>query len=199
MTLLQTGGLVGDQLGRSTTALLSSSAAIASSSSSSTSVSSSFIFSFLPEFFDWQLFAPSSISLKLDMVHGSECIGLCLLIVVAYGQFRIKLAKHQLEEQQHHQKQHHQHHQSQLPLHSHHKDRQSLPWCLWYFNNFDVFLLEEFVFLKGQGGKIRSRSSFLSLKCKKILFACLSLIHVCSFTALSAFVFDWLSFFIRIF
>eukprot|EP01040_Poterioochromonas_malhamensis_P016053 gene16053-18121_t len=37
------------------------------------------------------------VTLRLDMVHGSECLGLIMLMVVAYGQFRLKIAKHESE------------------------------------------------------------------------------------------------------
>lgn len=35
------------------------------------------------------------ISYRLDVIHVSECCGLIILIIVAYGQYRIKLAKQQ--------------------------------------------------------------------------------------------------------
>ncbi len=35
-----------------------------------------------------------SVYARIDMIHSSECFGLIMLIVVAYGQYRIKLAKH---------------------------------------------------------------------------------------------------------
>jgi hypothetical protein len=43
---------------------------------------------------------PSLVTLRLDMVHSSECIGLIMLMIVAYGQFRIKVAKHEQQHQQ---------------------------------------------------------------------------------------------------
>ena len=36
---------------------------------------------------------------RLDMVHSSECFGLILLIIVAYGQYQIKVLKHQQQHQ----------------------------------------------------------------------------------------------------
>lgn len=36
-----------------------------------------------------------SVSLRLDMVHSSECVGLVMLMIVAYGQYLIKTAAHQ--------------------------------------------------------------------------------------------------------
>jgi hypothetical protein len=43
---------------------------------------------------------PSLVTLRLDMVHSSECVGLIMLMIVAYGQFRIKVAKHEHQQQQ---------------------------------------------------------------------------------------------------
>lgn len=36
-----------------------------------------------------------NVFVRLDMIHSSECFGLMMLIVVAYGQYHIKLAKHE--------------------------------------------------------------------------------------------------------
>lgn len=36
-----------------------------------------------------------NVFMRFDMIHCSECFGLMILIVVAFGQFRIKLAKHE--------------------------------------------------------------------------------------------------------
>lgn len=46
--------------------------------------------------FTWPL-----VTCRLDVVHSSECCGLLMLTVVAYGQYRIKLYKHELEEAKH--------------------------------------------------------------------------------------------------
>jgi hypothetical protein len=51
----------------------------------------------IPYFFGQQV---PNISLKMDNVHMSECFGLMMLIIVAIGQYRIKVYKHQLEKEQ---------------------------------------------------------------------------------------------------
>lgn len=37
------------------------------------------------------------VTCRLDVIHSSECCGLLMLTVVAYGQYRIKLYKHEME------------------------------------------------------------------------------------------------------
>jgi hypothetical protein len=51
---------------------------------------------------DFEYFPPSDapsgyprVGLRLELVHSNECVGLLLLTVVAFGQYRIKLLKHQ--------------------------------------------------------------------------------------------------------
>mmetsp|Transcript_13703 Transcript_13703/g.18762 ORF Transcript_13703/g.18762 Transcript_13703/m.18762 type:complete len:311 (+) Transcript_13703:55-987(+) len=59
------------------------------------------------------------IGLRLDLVYTNECGGLILLIIVALGQYQIKVHKHA---QHHlHQQQHHHHHYAPL-LHHHEQD-----------------------------------------------------------------------------
>eukprot|EP01031_Cornospumella_fuschlensis_P033611 gene33611-40658_t len=41
-----------------------------------------------------------STSFRLEMVHSSECFGLIMLIVVAFGQYRMKMSKHEAEMKQ---------------------------------------------------------------------------------------------------
>jgi hypothetical protein len=62
---------------------------------------------------DWMLWScPSHVSWRLDTIHMSECCGLILLMLVAYGQYRMKLHKH------HAQRDHNPHQQqSPVPLH----------------------------------------------------------------------------------
>jgi hypothetical protein len=45
------------------------------------------------------------VTFRLDMIHSSECFGLIMLIIVAYGQFRLKLHKHEQEAYQYHHRQ----------------------------------------------------------------------------------------------
>lgn len=44
----------------------------------------------------WTWWVPHQVTWRLDTVHMSECCGLILLMCVAYGQYRMKLHKHQL-------------------------------------------------------------------------------------------------------
>lgn len=44
----------------------------------------------------WTWWVPHQVTWRLDTVHMSECCGLILLMYVAYGQYRMKLYKHQL-------------------------------------------------------------------------------------------------------
>jgi hypothetical protein len=44
----------------------------------------------------WTWWVPHQVTWRLDTVHTSECCGLILLMCVAYGQYRMKLHKHQL-------------------------------------------------------------------------------------------------------
>jgi hypothetical protein len=50
-----------------------------------------------------------TVGFRLDMIHSGECFGLIMLIIVAYGQFRIKLNKHEQEQQNHSHHHHHPH------------------------------------------------------------------------------------------
>jgi hypothetical protein len=51
-----------------------------------------------------------SVTLRMDMIHSSECIGLIMLMIVAYGQFRIKSAQPHHHDPHQHQKQSNQDH-----------------------------------------------------------------------------------------
>ena len=50
-----------------------------------------------------EVFHMPEISLRLDMIHCSECFGLIMLIIVAYGQYRMKVAKHESDMAHKHQ------------------------------------------------------------------------------------------------
>jgi hypothetical protein len=54
------------------------------------------------------------ISVRLDLLHCSDCFGLFLLTVVAIMQYRMKVAKHQQHQHQQQQQQHQHQHQHQL-------------------------------------------------------------------------------------
>lgn len=58
--------------------------------------------------FDYSMLGFPLVSFRLDMIHASECFGLCMLIVVAVCQYQIKVHKHELE-MQHQQAQRHMH------------------------------------------------------------------------------------------